>query len=102
MRLTSFPNKKSQNGFISTIVPNTRLMRIAVASAFAAMTLGLAACNKAETGGAPPGGFPPPEVNVVAVQPRDLGMSFEYPGQTAGSQETEVRARISGIIDKRL
>ena len=102
MRLTSFPNKKSQNGFISTIVPNTRLMRIAVATAFAAMTLGLAACNKAETGGAPPGGFPPPEVNVVTVAPRDLGMSFEYPGQTAGSQETEVRARISGIIDKRL
>lgn len=59
----------------------------------------LSACGR---GGAAPNAAPPtPEVNVVTVQPRDLATTFEYPGQTAGSQETEVRARISGILEKR-
>lgn len=59
----------------------------------------LTACGQ---GGAAPNAAPPtPEVNVVTVQPRDLATTFEYPGQTAGSQETEVRARISGILEKR-
>lgn len=103
MRLTSFfPNNKRPFFFTNTRLPSVGLARIATFSSIAALALGLTACNKTDTGGAPPGGFPPPEVNVVALQPRDLGMSFEYPGQTAGSQETEVRARISGIIDKRL
>ena len=49
-----------------------------------------------------PGGMPPPEVTVVTVQPKNLAMGFEYVGQTAGSKETEVRARISGILENRL
>jgi membrane fusion protein (multidrug efflux system) len=42
--------------------------------------------------------MPPPEVNVVAVAPRSLEQSFEYVGQTAGSREVEVRARVTGIL----
>lgn len=46
--------------------------------------------------------MPTPEVAVVTVQARDLPVEYEYTGQTAGSRETEVRARVPGILLKRL
>ncbi|MBI1773638.1 MAG: biotin/lipoyl-binding protein, partial [Burkholderiales bacterium] len=46
--------------------------------------------------------MPPPEVNVVTVQTRNLGLDFEYAAQTAGSRETEVRARVAGILENRV
>lgn len=52
-------------------------------------------------GGNPFAGMPPPEVNVVAVAPQRLEETFEYVGQTAGSREVEVRARVTGILLKR-
>jgi membrane fusion protein (multidrug efflux system) len=48
--------------------------------------------------GAPGGGMPPPEVNVVVVKPQNLPLTLEYAGQTAGSREVEVRARVTGIL----
>src|ERR671934_493022 len=65
----------------------------------------VAACgqsNGAEKKGGHPGmGMPPPEVSVEPVTPRTLPLAFEYVGQTAGSREVEVRARVAGIILKR-
>jgi len=49
----------------------------------------------------PPGGMPPPEVAVVTIEPKNIPASFEYTGQTAGSREVEVRARVTGILKKR-
>lgn len=49
----------------------------------------------------PPGGMPPPEVTVVTIEPRTIQATFEYTGQTAGSREVEVRARVTGILQKR-
>lgn len=46
--------------------------------------------------------MPPPEVTVVTVKPADVPLPLEYVGQTAGSREVEVRARVSGILLKRL
>ena len=75
------------------------------------LCLALAACGasdgtekgagKAKGGGNPFAGMPPPEVNVVTVTPRALDETFEYVGQTAGSREVEVRARVTGILLKR-
>ncbi len=64
--------------------------------------LTLAACGKEETAHAATGNMPPPEVNVVTVENRDLALDFEYVGQTAGSRETEVRARVAGILENRI
>jgi membrane fusion protein (multidrug efflux system) len=64
--------------------------------------LALAACGKQDGAANAAGKMPPPEVNVVTVQARNLAVNFEYAGQTAGSRETEVRARISGILENRL
>jgi membrane fusion protein (multidrug efflux system) len=52
---------------------------------------------------APPhgGGPPPASVAVQEVQRRTIPVEFEYPAQTAGSREVEVRARVPGIIEKR-
>jgi membrane fusion protein (multidrug efflux system) len=61
--------------------------------------LALAACGP--QGGPPQGGFPPALVSVMTVQPKTLAVQFEYPGQTAGSREVEVRARVTGVLAKR-
>ena len=69
-----------------------------------AMAFVVAACspsNGSEKKGGPGMGFPPPEVSVSEVKAQSLPMTFEYVGQTAGSREVEVRARVAGIILKR-
>ena len=69
--------------------------------------LALAACGPGGNDGggkghgAPGGGMPPPEVNAVTVALQSLAQTFEYVGQTAGSREVEVRARVTGILLKR-
>lgn len=51
--------------------------------------------------GGPPAGFPPAQVAVMTVAPADVPVEFEYVGQTAGSREVEIRARVAGILLKR-
>lgn len=70
---------------------------------FAALPLALVACGKSASQAGPAGGqMPPPEVSVVTVQAQSHSVELEYVGQTAGSRETEVRARVAGILNKRL
>ncbi|HKR37915.1 MAG TPA: efflux RND transporter periplasmic adaptor subunit [Steroidobacteraceae bacterium] len=58
----------------------------------------LAACGgKAETNGDKP--IP---VTTQQVQPRSVPMVLEAVGRTEGSKEVEIRARVSGIVEKRL
>jgi membrane fusion protein (multidrug efflux system) len=68
----------------------------------------LSACGEGGPGdkkgkgpGGPGAGMPPPEVNVVAVEPKNLPVAFEYAGQTTGSRVVEVRPRVAGILLKR-
>jgi len=74
--------------------------RVALTALLAAL---LAACGPSggQQGHGGPGGMPPAEVGVVTVQPKALLAPFEYTGQTAGSREVEVRARVTGILLKR-
>jgi membrane fusion protein (multidrug efflux system) len=69
------------------------------------LALVVGACGQSngseKKGGHPGMGMPPPEVSVETVTPRTLPLTFEYVGQTAGSREVEVRARVSGILLKR-
>ena len=72
----------------------------------AALPLALVACGpsapKGGGPGAPGGAMPPPEVAVITVSAKAQPVELEYTGQTAGSRETEVRARVAGIVNKRL
>ena len=52
-------------------------------------------------GGGHAGGPPPAAVAVMAVAASNLAMNYEYVGQTAGSRDVEVRARVAGILLKR-
>ena len=68
----------------------------------ASLAASLAACGPSggdHKGG--PGGFPPAQVAVITVEPRTLPANYEYTGQTLGSREVEVRARVTGIIQTR-
>jgi membrane fusion protein (multidrug efflux system) len=94
------------NTFRNAIHPGDRLMRSAFFLTAMLLSIVLAACtpsngSEKKAGGPPGAGMPPPEVNVVAVVPRTLPLALEYPGQTTGSREVEVRARVPGIILKR-
>jgi len=65
-----------------------------------AVATALAACGQSQHAGF--GGFPPAEVTTQVIAPRNFPVAFEYVGQTLGSKDVEVRARVTGIIEKRL
>ena len=62
----------------------------------------LAACGQSQQQGGGFHGMPPAEVTTIKVEPRTLPATFEYVGQTTGSKEVEVRARVTGILEKKL
>jgi membrane fusion protein (multidrug efflux system) len=66
----------------------------------AALTL-VAACGPSQQEGGFHG-FPPSEVTTIKLEPKTLPVSYEYVGQTTGSKEVEVRARVTGILERKL
>lgn len=72
------------------------MSRIPAATLSAALCL-LAACS-AE---APPE-RPPPEVRVVEVEPHAVANRVEVPGRVQAVRTAEVRARVDGIVQRRL
>ena len=60
----------------------------------------LSACSDNKPAGPPPMG--PMPVTVLEVQPQKIPTSIEIMAQTEGARETEVRARVGGILVKRL
>jgi len=74
------------------------------AAAVFAAALVLAACGKHEGGAAPAASAAPPPLPVTAIraEAKRVPISLEGVGQAEGSREVEIRARVSGIIEKRL
>jgi len=71
-------------------------MERAVTLALCGLTaLALSGCGKKE---APAGA--PPEVVVADVVQRDVPVYMELVGQTKGSQDVEIRARVEGYLDR--
>jgi membrane fusion protein (multidrug efflux system) len=100
--ISSSPDSFSSTSSATRLTSHTPYQILGLVSISLPLFL-LAACGKQDgAANAAPGNMPPPEVNIVTVQARNLAMNFEYVGQTAGSSETEVRARISGIVEHRL
>jgi membrane fusion protein (multidrug efflux system) len=76
---------------------------IRLAVAFAAVSLAIAACGKKEGAAPAQGAAPPPmPVTVVKVAQQKVPVSVEAVGQAEGSREVEIRARVNGILEKRL
>jgi membrane fusion protein (multidrug efflux system) len=79
---------------------------VRVATIFAALAVAvmLAACGKeaaspgsGSAAGAAPAAVP---VHIVKVEPRRVPIQFDVVGQVEGSKQVEVRARVSGILQK--
>ncbi len=85
------------------IIPKISRRHAFVALALAVM---LAACSpqgSAPGGGKQGGGAPPPaEVGVVTVTPQVVGLVTELPGRLEATRVAQVRARVAGILQKRL
>ena len=72
-----------------------------IALAGAIIVIALVGCGQSQSKAAF-AGFPPAEVNAISVAPHNFPVAFEYVGQTLGSKDVEVRARVTGIIEQRL
>lgn len=64
----------------------------------------LAGCSPApqEATGTPGGALPALPVTVIEAQPTRVPIAVEVMAQTEGARETEVRARVGGVLVKRL
>jgi len=75
-----------------------------VLASLAAASITLIGCGPEAShaqGAAGHGGPPPAAVSVISLAASNLAMNYEYVGQTAGSRDVEVRARVAGILLKR-
>jgi membrane fusion protein (multidrug efflux system) len=86
---------------VSAPIPFAIASRWALPALVSAVALLVAGCGKTD-GAAGPANMPPPEVSFVTLQANALPVEMEYTGQTAGSRETEVRARVAGILQGRM
>ena len=64
-----------------------------------ALLLSLAACGKKAQ---PPQAPPPPEVGVVTAKASSVPLTRELVGRLAATRTAEVRARVPGIVERRL
>ena len=80
------------------------LKNVVAISVLASALSMLAACGqKPAVGPGGPGGAPPPaEVGVITVEPRAVGLATELPGRLEASRIAQVRARVAGVVLKRV
>lgn len=71
---------------------------IAVAAALTACGGG----DKAGAGGAPGGMPPPPQVGVLKAELQPVSLQTELPGRVEAQRTAQVRARVNGVVLKRL
>jgi membrane fusion protein (multidrug efflux system) len=66
----------------------------------------LAGCGRADKQaggpGGPGGGMPPPEVDVMTAMAGNVTVTKDLPGRLQAYRTAEVRARVEGVIEKRL
>ncbi|MCA3028201.1 MAG: efflux RND transporter periplasmic adaptor subunit [Rhodocyclaceae bacterium] len=88
---------------LADVSPTTRFRRryAGLMAASVAVAAVVAGCGK----GPPQGGFsgmPPAAVTYDVIAVRDIPVTREFVGQANGSREVEIRARVNGIVEKRL
>ncbi|WP_019141879.1 efflux RND transporter periplasmic adaptor subunit [Noviherbaspirillum massiliense] len=62
----------------------------------------ISGCGEKNAAAQAPGGMPPPEVSVVTVQPERIVITTELPGRLEATRVAQVRARVPGIVLKRV
>lgn len=88
----------------SVISPRTT--RYPATKSAALLLLGLLVASCGEGAKPPPGataaGPPPAEVDVIVVQPGSAAITQDLPGRLAAVRSAQVRARVEGVVEKRL
>jgi len=81
---------------------NVPVLRFATAAfAATAAALVVAGCDPAHGSNPAANGPPPAPVAIQNAKAETVPVTYEYVGQTAGSRDVEVRARVTGILLKR-
>ncbi|MFC7092317.1 efflux RND transporter periplasmic adaptor subunit [Jeongeupia naejangsanensis] len=78
-------------------MPSSRRLKAIPALIAATLIIGLAGCEQKETPKPPP-----PQVGIITIKKQTVPYTYEAVGQTAGYREIDVRARIEGILLKRV
>lgn len=85
----------------SRLNPSTLLTLSTVLLAVAGAVM-LTGCGDAQSQGGKPGGMPGPKVGVITVQTSAVNLQTELPGRLEAWRTAQVRARVAGIVQKRL
>ncbi|MEQ9105987.1 MAG: efflux RND transporter periplasmic adaptor subunit [Limnobacter sp.] len=102
MHSNSLNSKQTQaSSYSRAFAGVTLLPALLVTVLSSALLLG---CGQGADAQAPggPGARQAAPVPVVEVKPEQLELTYEYPAQIAGLREVEIRARVAGIIERRL
>lgn len=94
MAVCSSPARVSRDAF--------SLTGLTLLVALASTALLLSGCGEAQSQGAPGAKPGPPTVGVVTVQRAAVSLQTELPGRLEAWRTAQVRARVSGIVQKRL
>lgn len=76
--------------------------KLALCAVALALLAGCGDDKAAAPAGAPGGGMPPAQVGVITVQPQSVPVMSELPGRLEAVRTAQVRARVAGILQKRL
>ncbi len=86
----------------SRVAPR-RLPALLTAGVAAASAAFIAACGQGAGGAGGQGGqMPPTQVGVVTVQPAGVTLAADLPGRLEAWRTAQVRARVTGVVKKRL
>jgi membrane fusion protein (multidrug efflux system) len=95
----AFPLRERASLFGSVLAIRTPILFLRRALGLAAMSVWLSATSIAQGGAGAPPALP---VSVIEATPTTLPNILEITAQAEGAKETEVRARVGGILVKRL
>lgn len=76
---------------------NSQTSRLLAAASLVA-TLSLTGCGRSQSRPQPPA----PEVAVITIKPKEVMLTSELPGRTAGYLVAEIRPQVNGLLQKRL
>src|SRR5690606_10266154 len=93
-------SRRSSRPHMSRILRSNR-RRNRIGAVLLVVGLGLSGCGGDDPAGAQ-GGPPPTPVTAKRVTLEQVPIAFDAVGQAEGSREVEVRARVSGILEKRV
>jgi membrane fusion protein (multidrug efflux system) len=91
-------SKNKMNANLIKLKNGARQSALVFAVAISALLLALAGCGKKPQMGQ----MPPPEVGVITIQSSPLSITAELPGRIDPVRTAEVRARVAGILLKRV